>query len=195
MAMKQSELLPAVVPQVFEHEQFGNLRGFMINDDPWFVAIDVCRALDIKNTTQAVKQLADDEKAMFNIGNYLEYPNLNIGYSSKPGNPNVNCVNESGLYRLIFSSRKPEAEKFRRWVFHEVLPSIRKTGFYSVAKKENLRELPHFKTDEEWFEYYERLQEQVPYMTEEEKLELSADPDIFVYKVNDGEWQVKFLLI
>ena len=50
-------------------------------------------------------------------------------------------INESGLYRLIFASRKPEAEKFRRWVFHEVLPSIRKTGYYSVAKKKK-KELP-----------------------------------------------------
>ena len=121
MAMKRKNL-PAVVPEFFEHGQFGNLRGFMINDDPWFVAINVCRALDIKNTSQAVKQLANDEKAMFNIRNYSEYPNLNIGYSLKPRNPNVNCVNESGLYSLIFSSYKPEAENFRRWVFHEVLP-------------------------------------------------------------------------
>ena len=182
MAMKRKNL-PAVVPEFFEHEQFGNLRGFMINDDPWFVAIDVCRALDIKNSRHAVSRLSKDEKDDVVISDA-------IGRAQK-----MTIINEPGLYRLIFTSRKPEAEKFKWWVYHEVLPSIRKTGFYSVAKKENLRELPHFETDEEWFEYYERLQEQVPYMTEEEKLELSADPDIFVYKVNDGEWQVKFLLI
>lgn len=123
MAMKRKNL-PELVPQVFEHEQFGSIRVVMIDGKPWFVAVDVCRALELKNTTVALKSLAEDEKSKFNLG-------LSGGAT--------NCVNESGLYRLIFASRKPEAEKFRRWVFHEVLPSIRETGSYSVPKQQVIR--------------------------------------------------------
>ena len=84
------------------------------------VAADACRILKINNPSQALTRLDDDEK------NTLI---LNEGIR---GNPNVNVVNESGLYRLIFASRKPEAKKFQRWIYHEVLPSIRKTGCYSL---------------------------------------------------------------
>lgn len=84
------------------------------------VAADACRILKINNPSQALTRLDDDEK------NTLI---LNEGIR---GNPNVNVVNEPGLYRLIFASRKHEAKKFQRWIYHEVLPSIRKTGSYSL---------------------------------------------------------------
>ncbi len=84
------------------------------------MAADVCKILGIKNVTQAVNRLEEDERAMFNIGHpFFE----------------TNFVNEPGLYRLIFSSRKKSAKDFQRWVYHEVLPSIRKTGSYSVKEK------------------------------------------------------------
>lgn len=207
MAMRQKNL-PDVVPEVFEHEQFGQLRWFMIGDAPWFVAMDVCRALELGNTGQALAKLDDDEK-----GSII----LNDRTSAKGGSPIRSIVNEFGLYSLILSSRKPAAKKFKRWVTHEVLPSIRKYGYYSVAKKENLIEQPHFETDEEWFEYYELLKRQVPYMSDEEVMKLSEDPDILVYKKtrltkeeilewsknpdafnhkkNDSKWQVRFLLV
>ena len=83
----------------------------------WFVAKDVCDALDISQPTRAVEPLSDDEKGVNTI--------------HTPGGPQkVLTVNEPGLYRLIFQSRKPEAEAFQRWVTHDVLPSIRKTGQY-----------------------------------------------------------------
>lgn len=104
--------------QVFENEEFGQLRTVEIDGEIHFVAADVCKILELTNPTVAVERLDADEKAKFNLG--------------LPGGE-TNCVNETGLYRLIFTSRKPDAKKFQRWVFHEVLPSIRKTGFYSAV--------------------------------------------------------------
>ncbi len=96
-----------------------SIRAVSISGVPWFVASDVCRVLDVTNTTQAVQSLDDDERSMFNIG--------------RQGQANV--VNESGLYTLILRSRdavkkgsKPHA--FRKWVTAEVLPSIREQGHY-----------------------------------------------------------------
>ena len=83
----------------------------------WFVAKDVCDILEIQNVTQAVQQLDEDERAMFNIGRQGE----------------ANIITEAGLYSLILRSRKPEAKAFSRWVRHEVLPSIRKTGQYETG--------------------------------------------------------------
>ena len=106
--------------KIFDSEEFGKIHVVMIDDEPWFVAADVCRALEIWNPSQALTRLDDDEK------------NTLILNEGNRGNPNVTVVNEPGLYTLVLSSRKPEAKKFKRWVTHEVLPSIRKTGSYSL---------------------------------------------------------------
>lgn len=88
-------------------------------DKPLFVAADVCRALQIENSRDAVGRLPDDEKG--------------VGNSDTLGGPqSMAVVTESGLYRLIFRSSKAQAEDFRKWVFGEVLPQIRKTGAYSL---------------------------------------------------------------
>lgn len=88
--------------------------------DPWFVAKDVCDVLGLNNVGQALARLDDDEKSSIT---------LNDG---TPGTPNKAIVSESGLYSLILASRKPEAHDFKRWVTHEVLPSIRKHGIYAT---------------------------------------------------------------
>ncbi|WOE69124.1 BRO family protein [Hydrogenimonas thermophila] len=111
---------------VFEHKSF-SVR--VINDEfgePWFVAKDVCDALGLQNPTEAVRSLDDDEKAT------LRNPEGRIGNGAQV----FNVVNKSGLYALIFKSRKPEAKKFRKWVTSEVLPSIRKHDGYSIRKDE-----------------------------------------------------------
>lgn len=90
------------------------------NGDPWFVATDVCSALEIQNVSQALQRLDDDERSMLNIGRQGE----------------TNIVNESGLYSLILGSRKEEAKRFKKWVTSEVLPSIRKTGSYGNRPQE-----------------------------------------------------------
>ena len=83
----------------------------------WFVALDVCNALDIGNNRQALSRLDDDEKGV-------------ISNDTLGGRQELNAINESGLYSLILTSRKEEAKRFKRWVTHEVLPAIRKTGVY-----------------------------------------------------------------
>lgn len=90
------------------------LRIVERNSEPWFVAKDVCDILEIKNPTDALKRLDEDERSRFNLG--------------RQGSTNV--VNEFGLYNLVLGSRKPEAKEFKRWITHEVIPSIRKTGGY-----------------------------------------------------------------
>jgi prophage antirepressor-like protein len=88
---------------------------------PWFVAADVCAVLGMGNPTQALSRLDDDEKTLIS--------NEGQGWREAP---TMNAVNESGLYSLILGSRKPEARAFKRWVTHDVLPAIRRTGGYSI---------------------------------------------------------------
>lgn len=87
--------------------------------EPWFVAKDVCDILEISNPSDALKRLDDDERSRFNLGRQGE----------------TNIVNEAGLYVLVLGSRKPEAHEFKRWVTHEVLPQIRRTGGYIPASE------------------------------------------------------------
>lgn len=99
---------------------FGEQQVRVISDDqgqPWFVAADVCAVLEIKNPSDAIKRLDDDERARFNL--------------ALQGDSNI--INESGLYSLILRSRKASARTFRKWVTSEVLPAIRRTGAYTVT--------------------------------------------------------------
>lgn len=92
-----------------------SLRVVARDDDPWFVAADVCAALGIANVHQAVGRLDDDERCMFHIGRQGA----------------VHIINESGLYALILRSNKPDARPFRKWVTGTVLPHTRKYGAYA----------------------------------------------------------------
>jgi anti-repressor protein len=106
--------------QVFQNQEFGELRTIVKEGEPWFVAIDVCKTLEIRNHKDAIKRLDEDEK----MGVVLTDPH---------GRPQeTNCVSESGLYSLALGSRKPQAKPFKRWVTHEVIPSIRKHGAYAT---------------------------------------------------------------
>lgn len=97
-----------------------SVRAVAIAGDPWFVARDVCAELDIVNVSDAVSTLDDDEKGV-------------VTADTLGGPQQIRIVSEAGLYSLILRSRKPEAKAFKRWVTHEVLPAIRKTGQYSVT--------------------------------------------------------------
>lgn len=101
----------------------GNLVRTIVDEhgDPWFVVSDVCRALGHTNPTMAIASLDDDEKGL----SFTETPG---------GRQELRTVSESGLYRLVLRSNKPEAKRFRRWVTRTVLPHIRKTGGYGAAK-------------------------------------------------------------
>lgn len=123
---------------IFKYEnenQLDDLTTVEIDGEIWFVAPDVCALLDIKNVSDAVSNLDDDEKLVSEIPR--------SGQSRK-----VNLINESGLYALIFKSKKESAKKFRKWVTKEVLPSIRKSGSYGI----NRLETPNFviRYNENW---------------------------------------------
>lgn len=107
-------------PIVFQF-QSQSVRTITIEGNPWFVAKDVCDVLSLTNPSMALSNLDDDERAKFNLG--------------RQGDTNI--INESGLYSLILTSRKPEAKAFKKWVTSEVLPSIRKTGSYSKPDSRN----------------------------------------------------------
>lgn len=113
--------------QVFEREEFGQIRTVTRDGEPWFVAADVCRVLEVQNVSKALNRLDDDEKMTLTSSE---------GHSGQRGGAQVmNIVNEPGLYTLVLGSRKPEAKAFKRWITHEVLPSIRKTGAYATDAK------------------------------------------------------------
>lgn len=105
--------------QLFHHVQFGNLRVIQQNNEPWFVARDVCDALEVKNPSDAIKRLDNDERARLNLGRQGE----------------ANIISFPGLLSLILGSRKKEAREYKRWVTHEVLPSIHKHGGYLTPAK------------------------------------------------------------
>ena len=97
-------------------------RSKTLEGEPWFVAADVCRALGLGNSSDVIKRLDEDERTLVSIE------------GASNGLP-VNAVNEPGLYALILGSRKPEAKAFKRWITHEVIPSIRKTGGYIAGQE------------------------------------------------------------
>lgn len=103
--------------QIFNNPEFGQIRTVDHNSEPWFIAKDVCEILDIRNVTDTVKRLDADEVTRFNLG----------GLSGE-----MNIINEFGLYSLILGSRKKEAKAFKRWITHDVIPAIRKTGKYAL---------------------------------------------------------------
>lgn len=111
--------------QVFEYKG-AHVRTVEIDGEAWLVAKDVCDVLGIANARDAVSELDSDEKNTVAITD------------GNRGNPNTNVINEAGLYKLTFKSRKPAAKEFTRWVTHEVLPAIRKTGSYSLPNTEPL---------------------------------------------------------
>ena len=115
--------------QVFNYSN-NEVRTVIKDGAIWFVAKDVCVALGISNTSDAVARLEPDEVTRFNLG-------------SQAGE--VNIISESGLYSLTLGSKKPEAKPFKRWVTHEVLPDIRKHGIYATQDTvENMLNNPDF---------------------------------------------------
>ncbi len=123
--------------QIFENDVFGKIRTVQQGDEILFVAADVCRALELGQVTNTIRRLDDDEKALISIKGINK------------GNDNINVVNEYGLYNLVLSSRKPEAKAFKRWVTHDVIPAIRKTGKYE-ARQQTLIDEPYKPTVKYW---------------------------------------------
>ena len=107
--------------QIFNSEEFGEIRTATIDNEPWFVGKDVAEALGYANTRDALATHVMDEDK-----------NTVVISDGKRGNPNQTVINESGLYALIFGSKLESAKRFKHWVTSEVLPAIRKTGSYQM---------------------------------------------------------------
>lgn len=107
--------------KVFENPTFGQVRTIEIDNEPWFVGKDVAEALGYSNTRDALDRHVEKEDK-----------NTVVNPDGNRGNPNMTIINESGLYCLILSSKLPGAKEFKRWVTSEVIPSIRKTGGYTL---------------------------------------------------------------
>lgn len=133
------------LPEVFTFNQNSTpIRVQVIDNEPWFVAKDVCDVLCVKQADDAVRRLDEDEK-------------LTLLVTGSGQARNMWHINESGLYTLVLQSRKPEAKTFRKWVTSEVLPSIRKKGYYGAKKQGqsdylDARDIPYTK---EIFNNYE----------------------------------------
>ena len=115
---------------VFNNAEFGQVRTMEINGEPWFVGKDVAEALGYSNSSKAVLVHVDNEDkqfAMIDIA-HSHFGNMPIGQSKTA------IINESGVYALIFGSKLPNAKKFKHWVTSEILPTIRKTGTYSITQ-------------------------------------------------------------
>lgn len=139
--------------ETFTNVTLGTVRVVKNESGEWFVAKDVCDILEISNARDALTRLDDDER-----GSVV----LTDGTSPKGGNPNVNVVNEYGLWQLVLGSRKPQAKVFKRWLTHEVIPAIRKNGGYIDGQE---------------------------YLPDEEKAKLEAEIRTLSKMVNDYKFQ------
>ena len=105
-------------PLLFEGEHL--VRQIDMGDEIWFVGADVCRVLGLKNPHSSLALLDDDERGLHTM-------------EGNGGERDMILISEAGVYRLVFKSRKPVAERFKRWLAHDVIPSIRKTGQYGMT--------------------------------------------------------------
>lgn len=108
--------------QIFNNEEFGEIRTVEIDGEPWFVGKDIAQALGYSNTSDAIlKHVDEEDKGVAKC-------------DTLGGTQNLTVINESGVYALVFGSKLESAKKFKHWITSEVLPQIRKTGSYAVAK-------------------------------------------------------------
>ncbi|MDO5488462.1 MAG: Bro-N domain-containing protein [Rikenellaceae bacterium] len=135
------------------------MRGFCIDGEPYFVAKDICDILDLSNPSMTIQSLDEDERAKYCLGRQGE----------------TWCVNESGLYHLIFQSRKPEAKAFRRKVTMEILPTLRRTGRYEVKPRR-------------WSQRFERPKEFLDLRAEPYELKMLNGYAVRVVVYEDVEW-------
>lgn len=147
---------------VFKNEEFGNLRGILIDNEPWFVGKDVAAALGYGGG----KSLANA------VARHVDIEDKGVTEMMTPGGKQqMTIINESGFYSLILSSKLPSAKKFKRWVTSEVLPALRKTGTYSADSKPDsyMIEDPGERA-RRWAEEYEQRK-----LVERENVKLVAD--------------------
>lgn len=113
--------------QIFNNDRFGQVRIVPVDGELMFVAKDVCDCLEITKHRDAISRLDSDERG-------------SVKLDTPGGKQDIAAINEYGLYNLVLSSRKPEAKEFKRWITHDVIPAIRKTGSYSMVIPKTLPE-------------------------------------------------------
>ena len=149
-----------VQPEVFTFNSSDQpMRGFCIDGEPYFVAKDICDILELTNARMVVQSLDEDERRKYCL----------------PRQGETWCVNESGLYHLIFQSRKPEAKAFRRKVTMEILPTLRRTGRYEVKPRR-------------WSQRYERPKEFLDLRSEPYEQKMLNGYAVRVVTHEDVEW-------
>lgn len=121
--------------QIFNNDRFGQVRIVPVDGELMFVAKDVCDCLEITKHRDAISRLDPDERG-------------SVKLDTPGGKQDIAAINEYGLYNLVLSSRKPEAKEFKRWITHDVIPAIRKTGSYSMAIPQTLPEALRAYADE-----------------------------------------------
>lgn len=115
-----------VIPFNFNNS---NLRAVQLNGQPWFVAKDVCQVLGLTDDRNHLMKLNEDERR------FVARSNVNLTEGLNFPNRGANCISESGLYKLIMRSDKPEAKRFQNWITQVVLPAIRKDGAYVMGEE------------------------------------------------------------
>lgn len=121
--------------QIFNNDRFGQVRIIPVDGELMFVAKDVCDCLEITKHRDAISRLDSDERG-------------SVKLDTPGGKQDIAAINEYGLYNLVLSSRKPEAKEFKRWITHDVIPAIRKTGSYSMVIPQTLPEALRAYADE-----------------------------------------------
>ncbi|WP_295998020.1 phage antirepressor KilAC domain-containing protein [uncultured Veillonella sp.] len=121
--------------QIFNNDRFGQVRIIPVDGELMFVAKDVCDCLEITKHRDAISRLDPDERG-------------SVKLDTPGGKQDIAAINEYGLYNLVLSSRKPEAKEFKRWITHDVIPAIRKTGSYSMVIPQTLPEALRAYADE-----------------------------------------------
>ena len=121
--------------QIFNNDKFGQVRIVPVDGELMFVAKDVCDCLEITKHRDAISRLDSDERG-------------SVKLDTPGGKQDIAAINEYGLYNLVLSSRKPEAKEFKRWITHDVIPAIRKTGSYSMVIPQTLPEALRAYADE-----------------------------------------------
>lgn len=121
--------------QIFNNDRFGQVRIIPVEGELMFVAKDVCDCLEITKHRDAISRLDSDERGLVKL-------------DTPGGKQDIAAINEYGLYNLVLSSRKPEAKEFKRWITHDVIPAIRKTGSYSMVIPQTLPEALRAYADE-----------------------------------------------
>ena len=119
--------------QIFRNGFFGSVRATMIDDEPWFVGSDVAKSLDYEILPRAIQDHVDDDDKQ--VVNGRDYVIADDEDDTPISNRDITIINEAGVYSLIFGSKQERAKEFKRWVTHEVLPALRKTGQYSMNRK------------------------------------------------------------